>query len=66
MAERKDQTNIITRGRIKSVFKMECTKNGVDMSEVTEALWKQYIVSSVQARKERYKSYNIESNGEGK
>jgi len=53
----KTKTLIVSDSRIKELFKSETAKNGLDMSEVTQELWKQYILTSVKARKERYAVY---------
>ena len=53
----KTKTLIVTQQNIKDLFKTECTKNGMDMSIITETLWKGYIVQSVTARKQRYAEY---------
>lgn len=46
--------------QIKIAFKAEVAKNGTDMSNVTEALWKSYILMSIEKRKQRYAQYAVE------
>ena len=56
----KTKTLIVSDEDVKKLFKREVNKNGKEMSEVTVAFWKQYIVASVQARKKRYAEYKKE------
>lgn len=53
----KKQTILSVDEKIKALFKSECAKNGLDMSTVTESLWKSYILKSIEQRKERYAEY---------
>lgn len=58
----KTKTLIVSDDKIKLLFKRETYKNGKEMSEVTVAFWKQYIVASIQARRERYEDYKTKQN----
>ena len=51
------RTLIVSSEKVKDLFKIECTINGLDMSLVTETLWKSYIIASMKKRKERSDEY---------
>lgn len=59
----KTKTLIVSDDRLKDLFKMETMKNGTDMSTVTAAFWKQYVLQSVNARKARYEQHKANANG---
>jgi len=58
MSDRKARTLIVSGQKVKDLFKVECTYNGLDMSIVTETLWKSYVVASIKRRRERAEEYN--------
>lgn len=54
------RTIIVVDDDVKKKFKAEVALNNTDMSTVTEALWRQYLIISLNKRKERYEQYSIE------
>ena len=61
------KTLVVTDDEIKKAFKVECAKNGTDMSSVTEILWLKYITLSVdkrKARREQLQKQKAEDNGQ--
>lgn len=58
------KTLIVTDDEVKKAFKVECAKNGSDMSSVTEMLWIKYITLSIDKRRSRREQLQKQKNGQ--